>query len=71
VKGREPARIMIAIGNKKENRRHLQFAQRWVVQYNFYINDGRWGRMFVRGGVQPQPDFRNRRAHGSGFSGLD
>src|SRR6202161_1520277 len=48
VKGREPARIMIAIGNKKENRWHLQFAQRWVVQYNFYVNDERWGRMFVR-----------------------
>lgn len=48
VKGREPARIMIAIGNKKENRWHLQIAPRWVVQYNFYINDQRWGRMFVR-----------------------
>lgn len=48
VKGREPARIMIAIGNKKDNRWHLQFAQRWVVQYNFYVNDQRWGRMFVR-----------------------
>jgi hypothetical protein len=48
VKGREPARIMIAIGNKKENRWHLQIAQRWVVQYNFYVNDERWGRMFVR-----------------------
>jgi hypothetical protein len=23
-------------------------AQRWVVQYNFYLNDARWGRMFVR-----------------------
>jgi hypothetical protein len=48
VKGREPARIMIAIGNKKENRWHLQIAQRWVVQYNFYVNDEHWGRMFVR-----------------------
>jgi hypothetical protein len=48
VKGREPARIMIAIGNKKDNRWHLQMAQRWVVQYNFYINDEHWGRMFVR-----------------------
>jgi len=48
VKGREPARIMIAIGKQKENRWHLQMAQRWVVQYNFYINDERWGRMFVR-----------------------
>ena len=28
VKGREPARIMIAIGNKKENRWHLQIARR-------------------------------------------
>src|SRR5437762_1451678 len=48
VKGREPARIMIAIGNKKEDRWHLQIAQRWVVQYNFYVNDEHWGRMFVR-----------------------
>jgi len=48
VKGREPARVMTAIGNKKENRWHLQIAQRWVVQYNFYVNDERWGRMFVR-----------------------
>jgi len=48
VKGREPARIMIAIGNKKENRWHLQIAQRWVVQYNFYVHDEHWGRMFVR-----------------------
>jgi hypothetical protein len=46
LKAREPARIMIAIG--AEERWHLQFAQRWVVQYNFYINDQRWGRMFVR-----------------------
>ena len=48
VKGREPARILIAIGNKKEDRWHLEIAQRWVVQYNFYVNDERWGRMFVR-----------------------
>jgi DNA-binding transcriptional ArsR family regulator len=48
VKGREPARIMIAIGNKKDNRWHLQIAQRWVVQYNFYLQDEHWGRMFVR-----------------------
>ena len=39
---------MIAIGDKAANRWHLQFAQRWVVQYNFYVNDQRWGRMFVR-----------------------
>src|SRR5271166_2637968 len=35
LKAREPARIMIAIGDKANNRWHLQFAERW-------------GRMFVR-----------------------
>jgi len=48
LKAREPARIMIAIGDKIANRWHLQIANRWVVQYNFYINDRNWGRMFVR-----------------------
>src|SRR5271169_3070368 len=48
LKAREPARIMIAIGNKQDDRWHLQIAQRWVQQYNFYVNDRRWGRMFVR-----------------------
>ena len=48
LKAREPARIMIAIGDKAANRWHLQMAERWVVQYNFYINDHDWGRMFVR-----------------------
>src|SRR5262245_30366507 len=48
LKAREPARIMIAIGNAKDDRWHLQFAQRWVIQYNFYVNDRRWGRTFVR-----------------------
>ena len=48
LKAREPARIMTAIGTAKENRWHLQIAQRWVMQYNFYLNDARWGRMFVR-----------------------
>jgi len=33
---------------RKTNRWHLQITNRWVVQYNFYINDGQWGRMFVR-----------------------
>jgi hypothetical protein len=46
LRAREPVRIMTAIG--KEDRWHLQFGQRWVIQYNFYINDARWGRMFVR-----------------------
>jgi hypothetical protein len=48
LRAREPARILIANGNKKDDRWHLQLAQRWVIQYNFYINDTRWGRMFVR-----------------------
>jgi hypothetical protein len=46
LKAREPARIMIAIGSQE--RWHLQLAQRWIVQYNFYMNDRNWGRMFVR-----------------------
>jgi hypothetical protein len=48
LKGREPARILIAIGTKAANRWHLELKQRWVDQYNFYINDAEWGRMFVR-----------------------
>ena len=48
LKAREPARILTAIGNKKDNRWHLQLAQRWIMQYNFYVNDRHWGRMFVR-----------------------
>ena len=48
LKAREPARINPAIGDKKANRWHLQIADRWIVQYNFYVNDRRWGRMFVR-----------------------
>lgn len=48
LKAREPARIMTAVGDSRTNRWHLQIANRWVVQYNFYINDRRWGRMFVR-----------------------
>jgi len=48
LKAREPARILAAIGNKKENRWHLELKQRWVEQYSFYVNDADWGRMFVR-----------------------
>jgi hypothetical protein len=48
IKAREPARILTAIGNKKDNRWHLELKQRWVEQYNFYINDSDWGRMFAR-----------------------
>jgi hypothetical protein len=48
LKAREPAWIMIAIGDKAANRWHLQIVDRWDTQYNFYINDKVWGRMFVR-----------------------
>ena len=48
LKAREPARILTAIGSKKENRWHLEYKQRWVDQYNFYLNDAQWGRMFIR-----------------------
>ncbi len=46
LKAREPARILIAIGQK--DRWHLELKQRWVIQYNFYLQDRNWGRMFVR-----------------------
>jgi hypothetical protein len=46
LKGREPARILTAIGH--DDRWHLQYARRWVVQYNFYLLDREWGRLFVR-----------------------
>jgi hypothetical protein len=48
LKGREPAGIMTATGNKKENKWRLEIKQRWVDQYNFYLKDARWGPMFVR-----------------------
>ena len=59
LKAREPARIMTAIGDKQTNRSHLQIADRWIVQYNFYINDQRWGRMAC------VPTCRSRRASAS------
>lgn len=48
IKAREPARILIAIGGKDNDSPHLEFKQRWVNQYNFYVNDPYWGPMFVR-----------------------
>ncbi len=39
---------MVAIGDKKTDRWHLELKQRWVEQYNFYVNDQQWGRIFVR-----------------------
>jgi hypothetical protein len=46
IKAREPARILVAIG--KDDRWHLEYKRRWVIQYNFYLLDRDWGRMFVR-----------------------
>jgi hypothetical protein len=43
LKAREPARILTAIGSQKENRWHLELKQRWVEQYNFYLNDREMG----------------------------
>lgn len=48
LKGREPARILVAIGGKDNDSPHLEYKQRWVNQYNFYLNDRHWGPMFVR-----------------------
>jgi hypothetical protein len=48
LKAREPARILVAIGDKDNDSPHLEYKQRWVNQFNFYVNDARWGRMFVR-----------------------
>ena len=48
LKGREPARILVAIGGKDNHSPHLEFKLRWVTQYNFYLNDKHWGPMFVR-----------------------
>jgi hypothetical protein len=48
LKAREPARILVAIGDKDNDSPHLEYKQRWVNQFNFYVNDAHWGRMFVR-----------------------
>jgi len=46
IQAREPAGILTAIG--KANKWHLETKYRWVKQYNFYIQDAKWGQMFVR-----------------------
>lgn len=48
LKAREPAGIMVSIADHKDQQGHLEIKQRWVDQYNFYIQDEHWGRMFVR-----------------------
>lgn len=47
-KAREPARILVAVGDKDNPSPHLEYKQRWVNQLNFYLNDPHGGRMFVR-----------------------
>jgi hypothetical protein len=46
IRAREPATSMKAIG--KGDRWHLEMKYTWVDQYNFYVQDSRWGQMFVR-----------------------
>jgi len=48
LKAREPARILLSIGKSATEQGHLLYKTRWVDQYNFYIYDRAWGRMFVR-----------------------
>jgi hypothetical protein len=48
LKAREPARLLISIGKSATAQGHLEYRRRWVDQYNFYIHDRAWGRMFVR-----------------------
>jgi hypothetical protein len=47
IKAREPASILVSIG-KKNGPCHLEFKRRWVNQFNFYRNDSKFGRMFIR-----------------------
>jgi len=46
IRAREPAGIMTAVGGGQKW--HLETKYRWVKQYNFYLQDGEWGPMFVR-----------------------
>jgi hypothetical protein len=46
LKGRELARYLVAIG--MDDRWHLEYKRRWPDQYNLYLRDREWGRMFVR-----------------------
>lgn len=41
LKAREPARILVAIG--KDDRWHLEYKRRWVIQYNFLSRGPRVG----------------------------
>jgi hypothetical protein len=47
-KARELARILVSISKQATEQGHLEYKTRWVEQYNFYLQDRDWGRMFVR-----------------------
>ncbi len=48
LKAREPARILVSIAQQATEQGHLEYKTRWVDQYNFYLQDRDWGRVFVR-----------------------
>ena len=48
LKAHEPARILVSIAKSAHEQGHLEYKKRWVDQYNFYLQDRAWGRMFVR-----------------------
>ena len=48
LKAREPARILVSLSKQASQQGHLVYKSRWVDQYNFYLQDRDWGRMFVR-----------------------
>src|SRR5260370_27339254 len=39
LKAREPARILIAVGDKDNDSPHLEYKQRWVTPFNSYVNN--------------------------------
>jgi len=43
-----------------------RWRKRWIVRYNFCINDQRWGRMFVR--ISPHLPFQHVYASGAGLT---
>ena len=48
IKAREPAHILISIGGRESRGCHLERTRRWVMQYNFYLQDREFGPMFIR-----------------------
>jgi hypothetical protein len=60
LKAREPARILVAIGGEKNDSPHLKLKQRWVNQYNFYLNDKHAGAGCLSACV---PTFPSRRGY--------